>query len=174
MEGDEEVERCGFGNCCGYGNFKAKKINTKNKVQGMTVLCKFVSATANEKCPSGGSSRDVEAVAVVPAPAENSSQSSSSDQPTDSQTLAAATKEVKTRPTPKHDDLKEKMGIEKEILLSHYQKREHGMFSSQDSDELKKSVSKKAKLENELKAVETNRLRQKKFRDDRKKKILGR
>ena len=47
------------------------------------------------------------------------------------------------------------------------------MLSSQDSDELKKRVSKKAKLENELKAVETNRLRQKKFCDDRKKKMLS-
>ncbi len=40
------------------------------------------------------------------------------------------------------------------------------MLSLQDGDELKKRVSKKAKLENELKAVETNRLRQKIFRDD--------
>ena len=162
MEGYEEVEICGFGNCCGYGNFKAKKkISTKNKVQGMAVWCKFVTATANEKSSSRGSSQDVEAVAVVLAPAENSSQSSLSDQLTDSQTQAAATKEVKTRPTPKTDELKEKMGIEKDILLGLYRKREHGMLSSQDSDKLKKKVSKKAKLENELKAVETNRLRPK-------------
>ena len=69
----------------------------------MAVWCKFVSATANEKSSSGGSSQDVEAVAVFPAPAENSFQSSSSDQPTDSQTQAAATKEVKTKPTLKQD-----------------------------------------------------------------------
>ena len=111
---------------------KLKKISTKNKVKGMAIWCKFVSATANEKDSSGGSSQDVEAVvAVVPAPAENSSQSSSSDQPTDSQTQAAATKEVKTRPTSKQDELKEKMGIEKDILLGLYRKREHGMLSSQ-------------------------------------------
>ena len=128
----------------------------------MAVWCKFVSATANEKSSSCGSSQDVEAVAVVPAPAKNSSQ-----------TQAAATKEVKTRPTPKQDELKEKMGIEKDILLGLYRKREHGMLSVQDSDELKKRVSKKAKLENELKAVETNRLRQIIFRDDRKKKMLS-
>ena len=65
------------------------------------------------------------------------------------------------------------MGIEKDILLGLYRKREHGTLSSQDSDELNKRVSRKAKLENELKAVETNRLRQKKIRDDRKKKMLS-
>ena len=43
------------------------------------------------------------------------------------------------------------MGIEKYIFLGLYRKREHGMLSSQDSDELKKRVSKKAKLENERK-----------------------
>ena len=104
---------------------KLKKVSTKNKVQGMAVWCKFVSSTANEKSSSSGGSQDVEAVAVLLAPAENASQSSSSDQPTDSQTQAAATKEVKTRPTPKQDELKENMGIEKDILLGLYRKREH-------------------------------------------------
>ena len=66
--------------------------------------------------------------------------------PTDFQTQAAATKEVKTRPTPKLDELKEKMGIEKDLLLGLYRKREHGMLSSQVSDELKEKSVEEGKV----------------------------
>ncbi len=111
MAGDEEVERCGFGNCCGYGNFKANKKSVrriKYKVWQYGVNLSVQPRT--RKVPAVVVlTQYVEVVAVVPAPAENSSQSSSSDQPTDSQTHAAARKEVKTRPTPKQAELKEKM-----------------------------------------------------------------
>ena len=102
MGGDEEVERCGFGNCCVYGKLK----------KGMAVWCKFVSATANEKSSSGGSSQDVEAVAVVPPLLKillSHHRLTNLPIPRHRQLQ----QEVKTRPTPKQDELKEKMGIEK-------------------------------------------------------------
>ena len=47
------------------------------------------------------------------------------------------------------------------------------MLSAMDSDQLKRREVKKKKLENELKVAKNNRLRQKKFHDNRKQKVLS-
>ena len=46
------------------------------------------------------------------------------------------------------------------------------MLSAMDSDELKNGKVEKKKLESELKTAENDRLRQKRFRDDRTQKLL--
>ena len=53
-----------------------------------------------------------------------------------------------------------------------YRKHEYCMLSAMDSDELKNGKVEKKKLESELKTAENDRLRQKRFRDERTQKLL--
>ena len=66
---------------------KLKRLSTKKKVQSMAIRSKLVGGNSNKK-HSGGSSQDVDVeesgtIPVISVPAENSSQSSSSDPPTE-------------------------------------------------------------------------------------------
>ena len=78
----------------------------------MAIWSKFVKGNANKKHSSGSSQDgDVEeaaAIHVIPPPAENSSQlSTSSDSPTELSKTASTSNE-KAKPTPKQDDLRKK------------------------------------------------------------------
>ena len=92
--------------------------------------------------------------AVIPAHAENSSQSSFSSDLLTKSSQAASTGEENTKPTSTQDDLRKKMETEKDILLGLYQKRCQrccqrwiaNMLTAMDNNELKNRGAKEKKL----------------------------
>ena len=105
---------------------KLKKPSTKKKVQSMAISSKFVSGNANKKHSQDADVEEAAVIPVIPVPAENSSQlSSSSDRPTES-SQGTSTSDEKAKPTQKQDDLRIKDEDSFSVCSSH----EQACFSS--------------------------------------------
>ena len=82
-------------------------------------------------------------------------------------------KQKKVQPTPKQDEIKEKIEFEKDILLGLHKKRDKGMMSSKDWEELRKREKTLDELKKSLRGRELRKRRQQKHHDGRKRTIDG-
>ena len=79
----------------------------------------------------------------------------------------------KVQTTPKQDEIKEKIEFEKDILLGLHKKRDKGVMSSKDWEELRKREKTLDELKRSLRGPELSQQRQQNHRDGRKRKIDG-
>lgn len=69
--------------------------------------------------------------------------------------------------------MSDKITLEKDLLIGLQKKRDYGLETVQDKKERSKRMETLEKLEKEMKKTECNRIRQQKFRDERKRKIAS-
>ena len=70
------------------------------------------------------------------------------------------------KPTPKQDELNNKVNIENEILVALYRKREPGQMSENHRNEIKIWEANLEELKKKLHEAKLNQMRQKKLRDE--------